>query len=120
MSKSAVSIFAFAVYLFVLGAVLLIDPNFLLSIFSIPETSEVWIRVVGMLVTILGFYYLQASRNELTAWFRATVYGRSAVLVFFIVFVLLDYAPAVLILFGAIDAAGALWTALCLRAERAA
>lgn len=120
MSKSARSVYVFSIYLFVLGLILEIIPNILLSLFFIPETSEVWIRVVGMLVLILGFYYFQASRNELSSFFQATVYGRSSVLVFFIVFVLLNFAPPTLILFGVVDAAGALWTGLCLRAEKSA
>lgn len=48
---------------------------------------------------------------------RATVFGRFAVLLFFVAFVLLDFAPPVLILFGVIDAAAAIWTAIALRAE---
>ena len=56
-----------------------------------------------------------AARNELTSFFRLTVYGRCAALVFFIAFVVLGFAPPTLILFGVIDAAGAVWTALCLR-----
>ncbi len=118
MSKSARSVYVFSIYLFVLGIILELIPNVLLSLFFIPETSEVWIRVVGMLVLILGFYYFHASRNELSSFFQATVYGRSSVLVFFIVFVLLNFAPPTLILFGLADGAGALWTGLCLRAEK--
>jgi hypothetical protein len=39
--------------------------------------------------------------------------------VFFIAFVALGFAPPALILFGVIDAAAALWTALALRADGA-
>ena len=117
MNKSSLSVFVFGIYLIGLGAILLVVPNLLLGIFAFPETQEVWVRVVGMLVFILGFYYATAGRNGLTAFLRVTVYGRMAVLLFFTAFVLLDFAPPVLILFGAIDAAGALWTALSLRAD---
>lgn len=41
MSKSALSAKVFAVYLFVVGAGLTVAPNFLLSIFRMPSTSEV-------------------------------------------------------------------------------
>ena len=117
MSKSATSVFVFALYLFVLGVTLLVVPNILLGLFGIPATADVWIRVVGMLVTILGYYYLQAARTGFKAFFRATIYGRTSVLLFFIAFVLFRLAPPVLILFGVIDVAGAIWTALCLKAE---
>ena len=94
--------------------------NLLLSLFKFPETNEVWIRVVGMLVFILGYYYFQASKSEIKKFFQWTVYGRTAVLIFFIVFVLLDFAPAILILFGFIDAVAALWTQLSLLSEKQA
>jgi len=117
MSKSARSLFVFSIYLFVLGIILIVIPNVLLKLFTLPETNEVWIRVVGMLVLILGFYYFQASKSEIKKFLQWTVYGRTAVLIFFIVFVLLDFAPPVLILFGFIDAVAALWTQLSLRSE---
>ncbi len=118
MSKSARSLFVFSVYLFILGIILIVIPNVLLRLFALQETNEVWIRVVGMLVFILGFYYYQASRSEIKKFFQWTVYGRTAVLIFFIVFVLLDFAPLTLILFGFIDAVAAFWTQLSLRSEK--
>jgi hypothetical protein len=119
MTKAARSVFVFALYLFVLGGVLVVVPNALLELFRIPPTSEVWIRVVGMLVLILGLYYAGAARRELREFFAFTVWGRGTVLVFFAAFVLLGLAPPVLILFGAVDAAAACWTALALRSDSA-
>ena len=118
MSKSAQSLFVFSIYLFVLGIILIVIPNVLLHLFAFPETNEVWIRVVGLLVFILGFYYFQASKGEMKDFFQWTVYGRTAVLIFFIIFVLLDFAPPILILFGFIDAVAVLWTQLSLRSEK--
>jgi hypothetical protein len=120
MSKSATSVFVFALYLLVIGVVLVVIPNMFLAVFGQPETGEVWIRVLGAVVAILGFYYLQAARNDLTAFFRATVFGRCAALVFFTAFVVLGFAPPILILFGAIDAMGGLWTAMSLKADQTA
>ena len=83
-------------------------------------TRLVWIRVVGILVVILGFYYSTAARNELTPFLRATVIGRFTVLVCFVGFVVLGLAPPVLILFGVIDAVSAAWTGIALGADRSA
>jgi hypothetical protein len=110
--------FIFAMYLFVLGPMLLIIPNVLLAPFGIPEANEVWIRVTGMLVIILGYYYVQAARNDLKAFFKATVVGRLSVLVFFTVFVILGYAPPTLILLTLPDTGGAIWTVISLKAEK--
>ena len=118
MSKSARSLFVFSIYMFCLGAILVIAPNLLLKLFFVPETNEVWIRVVGMLVFLLGYYYFNVSRNEIKQFMQWTVYARASVLIFFIVYVLLDFAPPVLILFGVIDVAAAVWTHQCLRSEK--
>lgn len=117
MSRPAISVLVFAIYMVGLGLVLLIAPNALLSLFGLPATSEVWIRVVGMLVLLLSLYYFLAARNELTQFFGWTVYARSSVIVFFSAFVLLGFASPMLILFGVIDLLGATWTALALRAK---
>lgn len=117
MSKSAFSLFVFSLYMFVLGMVLIVVPNLMLSLFSVAETQEVWIRVVGMLILIIGFLDFMASRNELIIYIRWTVYGRLAVLLFLILFVIFGFAPPVLILFGVIDALAAVWTAVSLRSD---
>jgi hypothetical protein len=117
MSKSAISMFVFSLYLYVLGAILVLIPNVLLRLFLFPPTNEVWVRVAGMLVFILGFYYFQVARNELKKFFQWSVYARIAVPLFFIAFVIAGLAPPVLILFGVIDAAAAIWTQVSLRSE---
>ena len=105
----------FAYYLFALSAALMLAPNVLLGLFGIPTTSEVWIRVVGMLVGFLGYYYLRASRAGLHAFYAWTVPARMSVLVFFGAFVALGHAPAALLVFGAVDALAAFWTWHALR-----
>ncbi|MBW2261978.1 MAG: hypothetical protein JRG91_08410 [Deltaproteobacteria bacterium] len=117
MSRAALSVIAFGIYLAFLGPILVVIPNVFLSVFGIESASEVWIRVVGMLLFLLAFYYIQAARHELTVFLRATVYARASVIVFFTAFVLLGLAEPLLILFGAIDLAAAVWTALALRAD---
>jgi hypothetical protein len=120
MSKSARSVFVFGLYLGVLGIALLVVPNVLLGMFFLPSTTEVWVRVVGMLVLFLGFYYTLAARKELTDFVRWTLYPRSTVILFFTTFVLLDYAKPPLILFGVVDVLGVIWTALALRSPKTA
>ena len=120
MSNAAKSMFVFGVYLFISGATLMVAPNFLFTLLGLPATQEVWARVVGMLTFILGFYFTQAARKELVDFFRWTVYVRFAVIVVFTVFVLLGYVSPVLILFGAVDVLGALWTAWALRSAKVA
>lgn len=118
MSRAAVSMFVFGIYLLVLGPTLMLAPAFLSGLFGLDAPQEVWIRVLGVLVSVLGFYYLFTARREAKDFFWATVWGRPVVIIFFTAFVLLDLAEPVLILFGAADLFGAGWTFAALRAER--
>ena len=117
MTKSAQSLFFFALYLFGLGTVLLVAPNWLLGLFDIAPTTEVWIRVVGMLVLFLGVYYVSAARANFLPILEASVRVRIAVPLFFGAFVALGWAAPALLLFGGVDLAGAVWTFLTLRSE---
>jgi hypothetical protein len=117
MSRAAKTAVAFGIYLVGLSGLLLLIPNWLIGLFGIAPTSEVWIRVVGMLVFFLAMYYLQAARAEETGFLRWSVYLRASVIGFFSVFVLLDLAPAALLLFAGVDLMGAVWTALALRQD---
>jgi hypothetical protein len=117
MSNSARSVFVFGLYLVVLGIFLLVAPNVLLGMFGLPDATDVWVRVAGMLVLFLSFYYTQAARKNLTDFFQWTVYVRATVIVFFTIFVLLGFANPPLILFAVIDGLGAIWTGLALRSS---
>ncbi len=118
MSNPARSVFVFAIYLVFLGGTLLLIPNALLNLFAYPTTSEVWIRVAGMLLIMLAFYYIQAARSEMIKFFRWTVYPRSTVIFIFGGFVILGFAKPVLILFGIVDLLAALWTAIALKSSK--
>lgn len=117
MSKAAMSLCVFSLYMFVLGLILILDPNLLLRVFGIAQTREIWIRIVGLLVLLLGYYDLMASRTGDVAFFRWSVHVRLFAAVLLVVFVVAGLAPAILILFGLIDGAGAVWTALSLRRD---
>jgi hypothetical protein len=119
VSNAAKSVLVFGIYLVVIGLGFLVVPNVPLALFGFPATKEPWIRVVGMLVLILAYYYIQAARSEMQPFFQWTVHARPFVLVCFVVFVVLGLAQPALILFGVVDLLGAIWTGLALRGSRA-
>ncbi len=119
MSPAAKSLFVFGIYLCGLGLFLLFVPNLLLQLFGVPPTHEVWIRINGMFVLCLSFYYVQVARNELTIFIRWTIPARIAVILYFAAFVLLVSAPKALLLFGVIDLLGAIWTWIALKKDGA-
>ena len=115
MRKAAASVYYFGIYVLVLGLGLIAVPNLVLAPFGFPPTSEVWVHVVGVLAAAIGGYYVMAARAGLDAFFRATVVTRIFVFVSFTAFALLGLAKPALALFGAVDLAGAAWTAMALR-----
>jgi hypothetical protein len=117
MSRAAKSLFVFGVYLCGLGLILVFVPNLILRGFGVPPTNEVWIRINGMFVLCLSFYYVQAARNELTVFIRWSVWARVAVIFYFAAFVLLLAAPKALLLFGLVDLFSAIWTWVALKKD---
>ena len=53
MQKPYVSLYGQMAYVLTAGPLLLLIPNVLLGVFGFAPTSEIWIRVMGMLVTYL-------------------------------------------------------------------
>ncbi len=109
------SLVSFGVYLLALAVVLLAVPNVLLALFGIPPTSEVWIRVVGMLVAFLGYYDVRYGAVADRRFLELSVHTRVTVPAFFLAFVVFAGAPWQLLLFGMVDLAGSIWTWLSLR-----
>jgi hypothetical protein len=115
MSATAKSVLVFGIYLVGMGAGLLLQPNALLGPLGFPPTSEVWSRVVGLLALLLAFYYVQAARADLRPFFQWTVYTRVVIFLAFAALVAAGLAAPSLALLGAVDLAGAAWTAWALR-----
>ncbi len=117
MSPAARSVYAWSIYLLVLGTWLVVGPNTLLKILGMPITEEIWIRVVGVLVVILALYFYDAAINETRHFFIASVLARSFSAAAFLAFALTG-EPWQLAFFAMVDALGAFWTYVALRARQ--
>lgn len=117
LPASAISILAFGLYLGLIGLLLILAPNMLLGLVGEPPTKEVWIRLAGMLVLFMGFFYARAGSYPLYPFFRWTLVTRCAAAVFVTGFVLAGLVGPVILLFWLVDLAGALWTGLALHRE---
>ena len=115
MTAASKSLYVFALYLLVLGVLLIVMPNTLLAMFQIPETNEVWIRIAGMLTFSIGIYYFYMAPQNNTVFMALTAYVRASIIIWLTVFVLMDWVSARIILFGVVDLLGALWTFMALR-----
>ncbi len=117
MSRAAVSVFLFGLYLVPVGFGLLIVPHLLLDILGFNASSEFWPRVVGVLTLAIAAYYIRAARAGLTEFFRWSAEIRVGVFVLLVALVLWGVGPMPLAVLGAVDLLGAIWTFLALKSE---
>ncbi len=115
MTPASKSVYYFGFYLLITGITLTVTPNVLLSLFQIAETGEVWIHVLGTVVFGMGMLYVFMAPSNHILFLTLTVYLRAAILLWFIIFVAIGWAPPQLIFFGLVDMAGAAWTYTALR-----
>ena len=119
MTPASKTVYYFGFYLLLTGVTLIVAPNFLLSLFQIEATTEIWIRVLGAVVTVVGFLYVYMAPANHTLFLTLTVFARYSILVWFTAFVVLGWAPTQLVAFGLIDGAGATWTYFALKSQNA-
>jgi hypothetical protein len=119
MTPAARSILVYSIYLFGLGATLLVAPNVPLPIFGLAPATEVWIRVLGMTVVFFALSYFIAARYDFRPFFVSSVITRLLVPVVFATFVAAGFAPWNLLLFTPPDILFAAWTFVALRGTRA-
>ncbi len=110
MQEPYISLYGQMAYVLTAGPLLLLIPNVLLGVFGFAPTSEIWIRVLGMLVTVLSFYYYALARHGNRQTVGATVAGRLVFCAGLVVFVIIGLAPPALIGFAVAETGLALWT----------
>lgn len=117
-SRAGKTLFIWSIYLLFLGVSLLFVPNLLLGLFGIPETHEVWIRLIGMFVLLLAYFSFMSARTDNKEYMLWSVHARASVILFFTAFVLTGLAVPTLLLFGVVDLAAAAWTWRALARDR--
>ena len=116
MCGAARSLYAWSIYVAIVGVGFLLMPNVVLSVFQIDDAEEVWIRVLGLLVLALPILYVAAARVESPSMFMATVWFRWFIAAGLVVLALVE-GPWQLALFASIDFLGGLWTFFAARSE---
>ena len=116
MSKAAISIFVFGVYLATGSVFLMLAPNLACQILALDQPEGVWVRITGMFFAILAYYCVSAAREEETAFMRWSVRTRPTTLAFLAVCVAAQIVKPIILIFGVVDVAAAIWTAHALRA----
>ncbi len=119
MKQSTISMIVFTIYIMILGLIFMFIPNSVITLFGFQPVTDVWIRIMGLILLILAYYYFMAIRERATNFYKWTAYGRLPIFFVFLSFVLLDLGPPILLVFGAFDTCCAIWTGLSLHREKA-
>ena len=108
----------FALYMACLGVTFLFFPNPAITLLGFAKVTDVWIRILGYILSGLSFYYVMAVREEATNFYRWTIPARLPLFPVFLAFFVQGLAPPTILIFGAVDTGCAIWTGLALRSER--
>jgi hypothetical protein len=108
-------LFAFGVYVVVVGIAFVVAPEMLMSLLRLPPATTGWARVVGLLALVIGTYDIIGARAECLPYIRASVYVRCCFAAGTAALVVFGQMPATVLLLGFTDLAAAMWTALALR-----
>jgi uncharacterized membrane protein len=114
MSIAAKTIIGFGIYMGLTGLTLAVAPNTLFGLLGLPPTSEPWVRILGVFMMIVSYYYYRAAQSEATGFFHATVHGRITIGLY-LVYLGVTGVGLVLVLFAVGEWIGAIATWLALR-----
>lgn len=117
LSRATNSIRIYAIYLFLLGATLMVMPNVLMLGLWQPRVEEPWLRMVGVFVIPLGVYCWRAARSQHLDFFKWTVETRLLTVALFVLLVAGQWAPPVMLVFAAMEGLFAAWTWTGLRTD---
>ena len=115
MSPTAKSIFYYSFYMMTMGLGLFFIPNPILGLFGFAPTTDIWVRLLGLLAFCTGILYFYSARTDQTGFFRVSVPER---VIFFLgtvsLVIFFDSTP-MLAMIGSVDLFGAIWTRSMLR-----
>ena len=115
MTPAARSLFLFGIYILVVGVAFIAAPGPLMALLHLPPATVGWARVVGLLALVIGSYDTVAGKTGNAAHIRASIPVRIGFTAGTVLLVLFAQMPALILLLGATDVAGAVWTAMALR-----
>jgi len=118
VKKSAASMFVWGIYAVLSGITFLLVPNLPLTMLGLGESQEVYPRLLGVAITMLGYFYLRAARHKsMTPLYAWSVHARLGLAGAILILVILGLAKSAMLGFAVTELAGSLWTTFALRAE---
>lgn len=104
------SLYGQLLYVIINGLLLLFIPNTVLGMFGFEPTHEIWLRVMGLLVLALSFYYYNIAHHGNRKIVMATVYGRLFFCGGLVLFAVFGIAQPMIAAFAGLETLLALWS----------
>lgn len=117
-SQAALSTFCWGIYMSLNGLGMVIFPNVALAAMGFEPTVEIWIRMVGLLSLVLGFYYVQMGRYQFSPFYLWKVVGHAGGILIMILFYFQDLISSNILMICLTDALAALWTVWGINEDR--
>lgn len=105
------SLYVQMAFVVVSGIPAVLAPNLILTLCGFPPTTDIWIRVLGLLLLAIAPYYYNMARHGNVPVVRATVQGRIFFSIGLLAFVALDMASWPMAALAVSELALAGWTA---------
>ena len=109
------TIFWFGFYPLAAGISMVVAPAMPLTMMQLPVEGLDWIRMLGVVTAIVGYYYLNNGRTGGIQFARFTVHARTLIPFVFAAMVLVYDMNPLYVAFTFVDVLGGLWTWQALR-----
>ena len=117
MTRAALSVYIYGLYLISSGLPFLLIPHFTLGMFGLSAGDDLWVRFVGVLIAIIGSFYVAAVLTRSDRMLSWSVPARYTTATFMAVMVALGEAGLALLIFASLDALTASLTWVAIRAD---
>ncbi|WPP49342.1 hypothetical protein [Catalinimonas niigatensis] len=117
-SQAAFSTLCWGFYMILNGLSMIIFPNATLAAMGFELTTEILIRMLGLLSLVLGFYYIQMGRYYFAPFYSWKIMGHISGILIMTFFYLQGLAPATIFMICLSDAMAAAWTAWGISQDR--
>lgn len=115
MDKATKSVFYFGIYILITGLCLLVMPELLLRLLMIDDAPDIWMRLLGLALSALGYYYIKAAHDHNIDFYRGTIPIRIAQLIVVVCLVWMYDEPYILVGISAIEALSGIITYVYIR-----
>jgi hypothetical protein len=115
MDKASKSVLYFGIYILITGLTLLLAPSVLLQLLMIEDSPNIWMQLLGLALTALGYYYIKAARDNNIDFYKGTIPIRIAQLGVVILLVWSYEGPYILIGVSSIEALSGIITYTLMR-----